>query len=85
MGKGYEIYTVAVGSQYIPNVKCVRRAEGCTIFDSDEAARKQALDDGVALIVGMPGVPDFVYLDTPANRKAIVSNLRTYPDLWYYS
>jgi len=78
--RGY-VLTIADNSDfYIPDALHVERDDELFLFPDDEAAARAAECDGIALIYGLDGVPDGVYVDTPENRDVIAAGLEQYPE-----
>jgi len=74
-GKGYVFALTDDSEFYIPNALHVERDDSMMTFKWDEDAADAAERDGIPLIIGMDGVPDDVYIDTPENREIITLHL----------
>jgi len=69
--KGYVIAVTDDGDSYVPGITHIERDDGLSVYADDGAAAKAAEKDGIALVYGIPFIPDGVYLDTPENREAL--------------
>lgn len=80
---GSKCYVVSIctdSSFYIPNAEHIERNDDLMLVEDDKQASIEAMNDGIKLITGMPGVPDAVYIDTPHNRECIEANLANYTE-----
>lgn len=78
--KGYVVALADNSVYYIPGAYHVERDDSYMMYADDTEAAKAAEQDGVALVYGMDGVLDGVYIDTPDNRAAILAGLEKYPE-----
>ena len=71
--KGYVVAVSNDSSFYIPDAEHIERNDDLNpwLYPDDASASQAAEADGIALIYGMAGVQDGVYIDSPENRQRI--------------